>query len=99
VDADGPATVVEAVKLADDRSGDVVVRVYESLGGRARSVLRTSFPVAEAGMVDLLERATGETLAVEAAGDGAAIPIVLRPFQVLSLRLRRQVRASHGTLS
>ena len=89
VDMDSPAAVVEAVKLADDRSGDVVVRVYESLGGRARSVLRTSFPVAEAGVVDLLERATGETLAVDATGDGAAIPIVLRPFQVLSLRLRR----------
>jgi hypothetical protein len=45
--------------------------------------------VAEAGVVDLLERATGETLAVGATGDGAAIPIVLRPFQVLSLRLQR----------
>ena len=86
---DGPAAVVEAVKLADDRSGDIVVRVYESLGGRTRSVLRTSFPVAEAGIVDLLERRTGETLAVDATGDGAAIPIILRPFQVLSLRLRR----------
>ena len=29
------AVVVEAVKLADDRSGDVVVRLYESHGGRA----------------------------------------------------------------
>jgi alpha-mannosidase len=89
VDMDGPAAVVEAVKLADDRSGDIVVRLYESLGGRTRSVLRTSFPVAEAGIVDLLERATGETLVVDATGDGAAIPIILRPFQVLSLRLRR----------
>ena len=68
--------MVEAVKLADDRSGDIVVRLYESLGGRVRSVLRTSFPVAEAGVVDLLERPTGEILAVEATGDGAAIPIV-----------------------
>ena len=29
------AVVVEAVKLAEDRSGDVVVRLYEALGGRA----------------------------------------------------------------
>jgi alpha-mannosidase len=89
MDMDGPAAVIEAVKLADDRSGDIVVRLYESLGGRTRSVLRTSFPVAEVGIVDLLERRTGETLAVDATGDGAAIPIILRPFQVLSLRLRR----------
>lgn len=31
---------VEAVKSADDRSGDVVVRLYESLGGRAEATLR-----------------------------------------------------------
>ncbi len=29
---DNEAVVVEAVKAADDRSGDVVVRCYESLG-------------------------------------------------------------------
>ncbi|MEU6077731.1 glycosyl hydrolase-related protein [Micromonospora sp. NPDC047074] len=28
--------IVEAVKLADDRSGDVVVRLYESLGAGPR---------------------------------------------------------------
>lgn len=47
---------VEAVKLADDASGDVVVRIYESSGGRARGVLRTGFPLAGAQITDLLER-------------------------------------------
>ena len=32
---DDPAVVVEAVKLAEDGSGDVVVRLYEALGSRA----------------------------------------------------------------
>ena len=32
-----------AVKLADDRSGDVVVRLYEAHGGRARASISTSF--------------------------------------------------------
>ena len=41
-----PAVVVEAVKLADDRSGDVVVRLYEALGGRARTRLTASFDFA-----------------------------------------------------
>jgi hypothetical protein len=36
---------IEAVKLADDLSGDLVVRLYETHGGRARSVLTTGFPV------------------------------------------------------
>ena len=34
---DDPAVVVEAVKLAEDGSGDVVVRLYEALGSRASS--------------------------------------------------------------
>ncbi len=34
VSVDNSAVVVEAIKAADDRSGDVVVRCYESLGGK-----------------------------------------------------------------
>ncbi len=76
--------VVEAVKAADDRSGDVVVRCYEALGGRARGRLRPGFALADAQVVDLLERPLGE-----AALDGAGrVVLELRPFQVLTLRLR-----------
>ena len=84
VSVDNPGIVVEAVKLADDRSGDVVVRLYESLGGRADAVVRTGFPLAGAEVVDLLER-PGTPLTVGAEG----VPIRLRPFQVLTLRMRR----------
>jgi alpha-mannosidase len=88
VTTDHPAATVEAVKLADDRSGDVVVRLYESLGGRATATLRTAFPVAEARVTDLLERPLpGERCAVTA--DGRGVGVRLRPFQVLTLRLRR----------
>ncbi|MEU6528764.1 glycoside hydrolase family 38 C-terminal domain-containing protein [Streptomyces sp. NPDC046928] len=83
VSVDGDGVTVEAVKLADDRSGDVVVRLYESRGGRARAVLRTGFPLAGAEITDLLER----PLEPVAADDG--VPVSLRPFQVLTLRLRR----------
>jgi alpha-mannosidase len=86
VGVDGDAASIEAVKLADDRSGDVVVRLYESLGGRARTRLRASFPLAGVEVTDLLERPTaGEP--VEVAADGS-VPVELRPFQVLTLRLR-----------
>jgi alpha-mannosidase len=78
--------VLEAVKLADDRSGDVILRVYEALGGRARARIRTSFPVARAEVVDLLERPlTGEDPVLEPDG---SIPLAVRPFQVITLRLR-----------
>ncbi|MEV0621034.1 glycoside hydrolase family 38 C-terminal domain-containing protein [Nonomuraea sp. NPDC050404] len=84
VTVDDDAVVVTAVKLADDESGDVVVRFYESRGGRARATLRTGFPVAEVVTTDLLERPTGEP---QRAGDG--IPVTLRPFELVTLRLKR----------
>ncbi|WP_055712087.1 alpha-mannosidase [Streptomyces torulosus] len=82
VSAEGEGVTVEAVKLADDASGDVVVRLYESGGGRARGVLRTGFPLAGAHITDLLERPLSE-----AATDGDGVPVTLRPFEVQTLRL------------
>ncbi|WP_217182149.1 glycoside hydrolase family 38 C-terminal domain-containing protein [Streptomyces sp. AC495_CC817] len=82
VSVDGEGVTVEAVKLADDASGDVVVRIYESSGGRARGVLRTGFPLAGAQITDLLERPLAE-----AATDGDGVPVTLRPFEVQTLRL------------
>ncbi|MCI3238798.1 alpha-mannosidase [Streptomyces spinosisporus] len=80
----GEGVTVEAVKLADDASGDVVVRLYESRGGRAQGVLRTGFPVAGAQITDLLERPLEDAEVVD-----GGVPVTLRPFQILTLRLRR----------
>jgi alpha-mannosidase len=87
--SDGSAggVTVEAVKLADDGSGDVVVRLYEALGGRAAARLRPSFAVAGAQVTDLLERPMDDG-EVPLDADGG-VPVALRPFQVLTLRLRR----------
>jgi alpha-mannosidase len=86
VTVSNPAVVVESVKLAEDRSGDVIVRLYESLGGRARATLVAGFPVSGARAVDLLERdvdAPGVTATDE------AVELALRPFQLVTLRLPR----------
>ncbi|MFF7212514.1 alpha-mannosidase [Streptomyces sp. NPDC008238] len=77
-----PGITVESVKLADDRSGDVVVRLYESRGDRASGTLATDFPLVRAQVTDLLERPLGD-----AGRDGDAVAVALRPFQVLTLRL------------
>ncbi|MEU6922651.1 glycoside hydrolase family 38 C-terminal domain-containing protein [Streptomyces sp. NPDC046631] len=82
VDTGHPAVTVESVKLADDRSGDVVVRLYESAGGRARTKLRVGFPVVRARVTDLLERPLHE-----ADTDEHGLVLSLRPFQILTLRL------------
>jgi alpha-mannosidase len=79
VSTDNPAVRVEAVKLADDRSGDVVVRLYEAHGGRGRTTISTSFPYKGIQETDLLERPLGD----------ASAELVLRPFQVVTLRFTR----------
>ncbi|GGN12736.1 alpha-mannosidase [Lentzea pudingi] len=79
VRTDNPAVRVEALKLADDRSGDVVVRLYEAHGGRARASISTSFAHTRIQETDLLERPLAEQSA----------EVVLRPFQVITLRFTR----------
>ena len=81
---DNDAVVVEAVKLADDRSGDVVVRLYESSGGRSRATLTAGFEISAVEEVDLLERRLDRR-----DRDGSSVSFELRPFQILTLRLKR----------
>ncbi|WP_327243628.1 alpha-mannosidase [Streptomyces sp. NBC_01320] len=77
-----PAVTVESVKLAEDHSGDVVVRLYESAGGRAETTLRVGFPVVRAQITDLLERPLHE-----ATTDEHGLVLALRPFQILTVRM------------
>ncbi len=88
-----PAVIVEAVKLAEDRGGDVIVRLSESLGGRATADLRTSFGWQAVEATDLLERPIdSEALGKSARGEwaqGESVRIHLRPFELLTLRFRR----------
>jgi alpha-mannosidase len=87
VTVDHDAVVISAVKLADDGSGDVVVRCYESRGGRATATLTVAFPVASATVTDLLERPLSDAEEPRRAGD--SIAVALRPFELVTLRLRR----------
>lgn len=83
VTVEGTGVVVESIKLADDRSGDVVVRLYESLGGRTRATVTAGFAHDGVHAVDLLERRREEDRVV-ARGDDALVD--LRPFQIVTLR-------------
>ncbi|WP_254406782.1 glycosyl hydrolase-related protein, partial [Streptomyces sp. AC627_RSS907] len=82
----GDQVIVEAVKLAEDRGGDIVVRLYESGGGRASTTLTASVPVAEVVETDLLERPLADAPKRAFSPEGA-LELTLRPFQILTLRL------------
>ncbi|MCT1479261.1 glycoside hydrolase family 38 C-terminal domain-containing protein [Microbacterium sp. p3-SID336] len=77
----GEGIVVSAVKLADDGSGDVIVRVYEALGRRAAGELSVGFAHREVREVSLIEDDLDE------AREGGELR--LRPFEVRTLRIVR----------
>ncbi|MFC4555785.1 alpha-mannosidase [Georgenia faecalis] len=84
------SAVVETVKLADDGSGDVVVRLYESHGARATVRVAADFPCAGAVATDLLERPLGDADPTRPrAWDAGDVRLSLRPFELVTLRFRR----------
>ena len=87
VSVDHPGVVVEAVKLAEDGSGDVVVRLYEALGRRASARVSLGFDAADVVETDLLERELSPTALVGVDADGATL--ALRPFEIVTLRMPR----------
>ncbi|WP_156807643.1 glycosyl hydrolase-related protein [Acaricomes phytoseiuli] len=89
IEVDEDAVVISAIKLAEDRSGDVTLRLYESTGGWAKARVSVHFDHTTVAATDLLKRPLGE-----AHSDGAelketsrGIQVELRPFQILTLRL------------
>ncbi|WP_433734666.1 alpha-mannosidase [Nocardia sp. CA-129566] len=84
---DNDAVVTSAVKLADDGSGDVVLRVYEAHGGRASALVAVGFGFTGFQVCDLLERPLpGDT---PASPEGTGVRLRLRPFQLVTLRFAR----------
>ena len=80
---DAPNVILETVKPAEDRSGDVVVRLYEAKHTATRATLRTALPVKAALAVDMLEEGNAKV----AVADGA-IALDFRPFEIKTLRLK-----------
>lgn len=85
--ADGgpaPGVEIDAVKLADDGSGDLIVRLHEACGNRTRLSVATPHRVVAAWRCTLLEDVESD----EEVGDGA-VTLTLHPFRIVTLRLRR----------
>jgi alpha-mannosidase len=74
---------VVAVKGADDRSGDVVLRLHEPLGDRGRVRLGFAGEVRRAARCSLLEDAGDELRVV----DATTVELELRPFELVTLRV------------
>jgi alpha-mannosidase len=80
---DAANVIVETIKPAEDGSGDVVVRLYESKRTATRCELRTTLPVRSARATDMLEEG-GKPLPCR---DGR-LELRFRPFEIKTLRLK-----------
>lgn len=81
VEVEGRGIVVSGVKLADDGSGDVIVRLYEALGRRTTGTITAAFEHSAIQEVSLIEDALDEP---RLGGE-----LSLRPFEVRTLRIVR----------
>ncbi len=88
VEVDGEGVVVEAVKLADDGSGDVVVRLYESMGGQSDVTLRPGFAAGEIVATDAHESTDTRVRRPDLTRGDDGVRFRLRPFQIATVRIR-----------
>ena len=87
ISVDNNAVVIESLKLADDQSGDLIIRLYESNGDRATTRLTTSFPLSGVISTDLLERSWADSKEYPVTDNG--ISLGMRPFEIRTLRMSR----------
>jgi alpha-mannosidase len=78
------------VKLAEDRSGDVIARLYESLGRRTNVTVTAGFPASASIVTDLLERPVDAgTTGRPVETPGPSVELLLRPFELITVRFAR----------
>ncbi|MBN1943084.1 MAG: alpha-mannosidase [Phycisphaerae bacterium] len=81
LDADN--VIIDAVKPAEDGSGDVIVRLYESLRTATNCMLSAALPVKAARQTDMLENKTGDLTVSK-----GSIALSFRPFEIKTVRLQ-----------
>ena len=73
--------VIETVKRAEDGDG-IIVRLYKAQRQRGEVNLNTSFPIARAEQVNILEEKQ-----VQLKPEGNTISLGITPYQIITLRL------------
>jgi alpha-mannosidase len=85
VECTSPAVVVETVKPAEDGNG-TIVRLYECYGSHAAVTLKFAEVPKDLETVNLLEQPCDDDIGL--ATDGNEVSLRVRPFQIVTLRVR-----------
>ena len=80
---DDPAVTVESVKLAEDGSGDLILRLYEAQNGCRDVALTPPAKIEKAWECDLAENKQRRV-----GTENGAFRLSFRPFEIKTLRLR-----------
>ena len=83
--------ILECMKPAEDGSGDLILRLYESNHERTDCVLHLSLPFKKIFETDMLEGNGVEVPFTEGDCDccGAEVELAFRPFEIKTLRLKK----------
>lgn len=82
INIDAPNIILETVKLAEDGSNDLVLRLYESKRTRTHCTLSTVLPLNKVTQCDMLER-----FQTDLSLEKGKIKLDFRPFEIKTLRL------------
>ena len=82
---DAPNVIIDTMKLAEDGSGDMIVRLYESKHADTKVRLTFGFGAAQVHICDMLENPS-ERLSV---GNGGVV-LSMRAFEVKTVRIARK---------
>ena len=76
--------MLETVKAAEDGSGDLIARLYESKRADTDAALTINLPFKRLELCDMLENPISEI-----SGDGGQVSLHFHTFEVKTLRIKR----------
>jgi alpha-mannosidase len=77
-----PSVILETVKVAEDGSGDLILRMYESLRTTVKCTVLTELPFKKAFTVNLVEEESQPL-----ASKNGALELEFKPFEIKTIRL------------
>lgn len=80
---DADNIVIDTIKPAEDRSGDIIIRLYECMNAAVRTEFTTSLSCREICPCNMLEEPEGESIS------GNTASLSFRPFEIKTLRLKK----------
>ncbi|XP_065655728.1 alpha-mannosidase 2C1 isoform X2 [Hydra vulgaris] len=82
---DHPGVVLETVKMSEDQSGNVILRFYESFGGKEKTQVKSYYPLSSICRCNILEDSVEVSDSCKLV-DQNTIELTLSPFEIVSLR-------------